>query len=42
MHDPAESPEVLETKPWDKTIMYLRYKFDSALTTHFPKRIYQW
>ncbi len=25
-----------------KTIMYLKYKFDSGLTTHFPKLFYQW
>ena len=42
MHDPIKSPEVLQTKPWDKTIMYLNYKFDSGLTTHFPKLFYQW
>jgi hypothetical protein len=42
MNDPIQSPVVLQTNPWDKTIMYLRYKYDSGLTTHFPKQFYQW
>lgn len=41
MHNPVESPEVLQTKPRDKTLMYLRYKFDSGLTTRFAKLFYQ-
>jgi hypothetical protein len=42
MHDPVLSREVLQTKPWDKKLVYLPYIFDSELSTNFPKQFYQW
>ncbi|CAF1416219.1 unnamed protein product [Adineta ricciae] len=40
--NPVPFPTVLQNKPWDKCIMYLRYKYDSGLTTHFPKQFHKW
>ncbi|CAF1548524.1 unnamed protein product, partial [Adineta ricciae] len=40
--DPIQFPTVLQQKPWDKSIMYLRYKYDSGLTRHFPKQFHEW
>ena len=42
IQDPVKSPAVLQTKPWDKTIMYPRYLFDSSSTAKFPKQFYNW
>ncbi|CAF2729090.1 unnamed protein product [Rotaria sp. Silwood2] len=42
MEDPVKNPEVLRIKIWNRTVMHLRYLFDSALTIHFPIEFYRW
>jgi len=43
MHDPIESPLVLQPKMWDHKLMYPRYMFDSGgQSIVFPKEFYKW
>ena len=42
MVDPVKAPTVLQTKLWDRQILYLRYRFDSGLSVNFPKHFFRW
>jgi hypothetical protein len=42
MKDPIKFPTVLETKLWDRKVMYPRYVFESGLTTNLRKEVYEW
>ncbi len=42
MQNPVENPLVLQPKIWNKELMYLRYLFDTSLTSNLPKQFYKW
>jgi hypothetical protein len=40
--DLVESPSVLLTKPWDKSIMYPRFTFESGPQAHLASEFFSW
>ena len=40
--DPIRSPNVLQVKRWDTSVMYPRYTFDRAYTVHLHDRFHKW
>jgi hypothetical protein len=42
IQDPVITPVALQTKIWNKAIMYPRYLFDTGLTINLPKEFYKW
>ena len=43
MKDPVKYPVVLEKKkPWDRTVMYPRYQFQSGSLASFPRQFMSW
>ena len=42
MRDPAATPLILQTKQWDKEVMYLHYLFDRGLTMDLPRELHRW
>ena len=42
MQDPVKTPLLLQTKLWDKEVMYPCYLFDSGLTIDLPRELYTW
>ena len=40
--DPVRSPDVLQPKRWDTSVMYPRYTFDRAYTVHLHDRFHKW
>ena len=40
--DPIRSPNVLQPKRWDTSVMYPRYTFDRAYTVHLHDRFHKW
>ena len=39
---PAKYPTVLQKRPWDKTLMKIRYKFQSGPMLKFSHQFFQW
>jgi hypothetical protein len=42
MQDPVRTPSVLQTKIWNKELIYPCYLFDTGLTLHLPREFYKW
>ncbi|CAF4168711.1 unnamed protein product, partial [Rotaria sordida] len=42
MQDSIKNPQVLQTKIWDRKVMYPRYQFDSGLTLNFRRSFHSW
>ena len=42
LQDPIRSPPILQTKVWDKTIMFPRYQFDSSTSKKLKSNFYKW
>ncbi|CAF3969206.1 unnamed protein product [Rotaria sordida] len=42
MQDSIKNPQVLQTKIWDRNVMYPRYQFDSGLTLNFRRSFHSW
>lgn len=42
MQDPVKFPKVLQTKIWNRKVMFPRYIFDSGLTNDFRKQFFEW
>ena len=42
LENPIQSPTVLQTKKWDKSIMFPRYRFDSSISNNFKGKFYKW
>ena len=42
LQDPIRTPTVLQTKVWDKDIMFPRYPFDSFNCRYFKQEFYKW
>jgi hypothetical protein len=42
MKDPVRYPPILEKKPWDRTVMNLRYIYESGPIASFPDEFYSW
>jgi hypothetical protein len=40
MKDPVRYPSILQKKPWDRTVMYPRYKFETGPMTTFPNQFH--
>lgn len=40
--DPIRTPSVLQMKPWDTSVMYVRYLFDSSNAMDFQRRFLAW
>jgi len=40
--DPVQFPVVLQTKTWNRTVMYPRYTFESGPISGFPTAFYKW
>ncbi|CAM4973025.1 unnamed protein product [Rotaria socialis] len=40
--DPVISPPALEEKPWDKSLMFVKYHFETGPNLTFPKQFYTW
>ncbi len=42
IQDPVKNPVVLQKKPWNKTLMYPKYTFESGPITKFSHEFFQW
>jgi hypothetical protein len=42
MKDPVKYPSILQKKPWDRIVMYPRYKFETGPMATFPKQLQSW
>ncbi|CAF3432854.1 unnamed protein product [Rotaria socialis] len=42
LRDPIRSPTVLQTKVWDKSIMFPRYQYDGSTSNTFKSKFYKW
>ncbi|CAF4609520.1 unnamed protein product, partial [Rotaria magnacalcarata] len=42
LKDPIRSPTVLQTKVWDKSIMFPRYQYDGSTSNTFRSKFYKW
>ncbi|CAF5223679.1 unnamed protein product, partial [Rotaria magnacalcarata] len=42
LKDPIRSPRVLQTKVWDKNIMFPRYQYDGSTSKTFKTKFYKW
>jgi hypothetical protein len=40
--DPIRYPSILQKKPWDRTVMHPRYKFERGPMATFPKHFHSW
>ncbi len=42
MKDPVRYSSILQKKPWDRTVMYPRYKFETGPMATFPNQFHSW
>jgi hypothetical protein len=42
LKDPVKYPPILEKKPWDRSVMYLRYPFESGPMVNFSRQFHSW
>ncbi|CAF4566217.1 unnamed protein product, partial [Rotaria magnacalcarata] len=42
LKDPIRSPTVLQTKVWDRSIMFPRYQYDGSTSNRFKSKFYKW
>jgi hypothetical protein len=42
MKDPVRYPSILQKKPWDRTVMYPRYKFETGPMATFSNQFHSW
>ncbi|CAM4973346.1 unnamed protein product [Rotaria socialis] len=40
--DPVTNPPALEQKPWDKSLMLIKYPFETGSNLTFPRQFYAW